>query len=56
MRDYEDKEKMPEEDVLSSQNNKGKKFCSEEDKISALLYLRVYIICRGKTHLHFLSS
>ena len=48
MRDYENKEKMPEEDTLSSQNNKGKKFCSKEDKISALLCLRVYNICIGR--------
>ena len=50
MRDCEDKEKMPE-DMLSSQNNKGKKLCSEENKISALLYLRVYDICIGKIFL-----
>ena len=41
IKDYEYKEKMPEEDMLSSQSNKGKKICSEEDNISVLLYFNI---------------
>ena len=32
-----EREKMPEEDAEGSQNNKGKRFCSKEDKIGTLL-------------------
>ena len=56
MKDYKEKEKMPEEDMLSSQNNKGKRFCSEENKISALLYLPVHNVCIGKIFLATVQS
>ena len=55
MKDYEEKKNMPEEDVLSSYNNKGKRFCSKEDKISALLYLPVHNVCIGNIFLATVS-
>ena len=50
-RGYEEKEKMPEEDAPGAPSNKDKRFCSEEDKISALLLFTSSNVCMRKVFL-----